>query len=57
LMLRVKLPVVDIIQPQSNKFARGVENEATGNSKLNYSSVYRSINSSWNLVQLFWYIF
>ena len=37
LMLRVKLPVVDRIHPQINKFARCVENEATGNSKLNDS--------------------
>jgi len=35
MMLQVKLPVVDRIQPQSNKFATGVENEATGDSKLN----------------------
>ena len=35
LMLQVKLPVVNRIQPQSNKFAMGVENEATGDSKLN----------------------
>jgi len=35
LMLRVKLPVVDRIQPQSNKFAAGMENKATGDSKLN----------------------
>jgi len=37
LILPVKLPVVDQIQPQSNKFATGVENEATGDSKLNDS--------------------
>ena len=38
LMLWVKLPVVDRIQPQSNKFATGVElNKATGDSKLNDS--------------------
>ena len=30
LMLWVKLPVVDRIQPQSNMFAMGVENKATG---------------------------
>jgi len=36
-MQRVKLPVVDRIQPQSNKFGTGVENEATGDSKLNDS--------------------
>jgi len=34
LVLRLKLPVVDSIQPPSNKFATGVENEATGDSKL-----------------------
>jgi len=37
LVLWVKLPVVDRIQPQSNMFAMGVENEATGDSKLNDS--------------------
>jgi len=37
LMLWVKLPVVDRIQPQSNKFATGVKNKATGDSKLNDS--------------------
>ena len=40
LMLPVKLPVVDRIQPpQSNKFASGVENKGTGDSKLNDSPV------------------
>jgi len=38
----MKLPVVDRIQPQSNKFAMGVENEATGDSKLNDSPVLYS---------------
>ena len=33
-MLQVKLPVVD---PQSDKFVMGVENKATGDSKLNDS--------------------
>ena len=37
LMLQVRLPVVDRIHPQSNKFAMGVENEATGDEKLNES--------------------
>ena len=39
LMLRVKLPVVDRIHLQSNKFATGVENKAscTGDSKVNDS--------------------
>jgi len=33
-MLQVKLPVVHRIHPQSNKFATGVENKATGDSKF-----------------------
>ena len=33
----MKLSVVDIIHPQSNKFATGVENKATGDSKRNES--------------------
>lgn len=37
LMLRVNLLVVGRIQRQSNKFATGVEKEATGESKLNDS--------------------
>lgn len=43
----MKLPVVDRIQAQSNKFTTGRENEATGDSHLNDSpeheqpSVYR----------------
>jgi len=37
LMLQVKLTVVERLHPQSNKFATGVENKATGNSKLNES--------------------
>ena len=38
-MISVKLPlhVVDTSQPQSNKFAAGVENKAIGDSKLNDS--------------------
>jgi len=43
LMLRVKLPVVDRIQPQSNKFAMGVVSKATGDSKLNDSPAYHQI--------------
>ena len=35
--VQAKLPIVNIIQPQSNKFATGVESEATGVSKLNDS--------------------
>jgi len=37
LMLRVKLPIVDKIYPQRNKFAMSVENKATGDSKVNDS--------------------
>ena len=39
MVLWVKLPVVDRIQrlPQSNKFATGVENKATGDLKHNDS--------------------
>ena len=33
-MLHVKFAVVDRIQPLSDKFAKGVENKATGDSKL-----------------------
>ena len=29
------MPIVDAIHPQSNKFVMGVENPATGDSKLN----------------------
>ena len=43
LMLWVKLPVVDRIHPQSNKFGVGVENEAKGDSKLNDSPVWASL--------------
>ena len=34
LTLQVKFPVVDGIQPQSDKFATGVENNTTGDSKF-----------------------
>ena len=44
LMLQVKLPVLDRIQPQGNTFATGVEKEATGDSKLNDSSVLYGSN-------------
>ena len=37
LMQQVKLPVVDRIHPQSNKFVTGVEKKAIGDSKLNDS--------------------
>ena len=36
-MLWEKMPVVDKIQPQSDKFVTGVENKATGDAKLNDS--------------------
>ena len=36
-MLWVKLPVVDSVHLQSNKFAKGVKDEATGDSNLNNS--------------------
>ena len=39
LMLRVKLPIVDRIQSQSNKFATGVDSKATGDSKVNDNPV------------------
>ena len=45
LMLSVKLPVVNRIQPQSNKFATAVENKVTGVSKLNDSSASISCNT------------
>ena len=38
LMLRVKLPVVERIQSQSDQFVTGVESKATGDSKLIDSS-------------------
>ena len=37
MILQVKLPVIGSFKPQSNKLATGVENEATGDSKLNDS--------------------
>ena len=37
LMLWVKLPFIDTIYPRSNNFVTGVENKATGGSKLNNS--------------------
>ena len=36
-MLEVKLPVVDRTHPQNNKFAAGVDNKATDESKLDDS--------------------
>ena len=44
LMLWVKLPVVDRIHPQSNKFGRGVESKARGDSKLNDNPEYSPIS-------------
>ena len=43
LTLWVKLPFVDRIQPLSNMFAAGVENKATGDSKLNGSPGFYDI--------------
>ena len=40
-MLLVTLPVVDRINSQNNKFATGVENNVTGDSKLNDKQKYR----------------
>ena len=37
LMLTLKLSVVERIQPPSKKFVMGVENKATGDSKINDS--------------------
>ena len=39
MILQVKLPAVNRIHLQSNKFAMGVLNKVTGDSKLNDSSV------------------
>ena len=39
LMLQVNLPVVGRIHPQSNKFVMGVNDKATGDSKINDSPV------------------
>jgi len=50
-ILRVKLPVVKRIHPQSNKFATGMENKGTGDSKLNDSPdkvhVENDFRSTW----------
>lgn len=40
----MKLPVIDIMYPQNNNFAMGVENKATGDSKLNVFLVHFSQN-------------
>ena len=42
-MIRMKLPVVDRIHPQSNKFAMGVKFKATGYSKRNDSLDFNSV--------------
>ena len=41
-MLRVKLPVVDTILPESNKFVTGMGSKVTDVSKLNVSPAGRS---------------
>jgi len=38
------LPVVDGIHPQSNKFATGVENKTTGDSKLNLMAALQHVH-------------
>ena len=63
MMLRVKIPVVDGIQPQSNKFASGEENEALQVTQklivLNFSGKYRffisqiTVHSSFRKVEIF----
>ena len=47
-MLWVKFPVVDRIQPKSNKFAKGVEGKAAGDSKQNDSPVVVT-DSTWKI--------
>ena len=51
-MLQVKLLAVDRIQPQSNEFAMGVENEATGVSKFNDSLLWSVLSSCFSFVFL-----
>ena len=41
LMPQMKIPVVDRIHPQSTKFAIGVKNNATGDSKHNDRPVHK----------------
>ena len=48
----MKLSVVDRIQPQSNKFAMGVENEATGDLKLNDSPCLLNCQSLTSILAL-----
>ena len=52
LMLWVKLPVVDRIYPESNKFVMGVDNKATGDSKINESPKQSPVNKILKL--LYW---
>jgi len=40
------LPAIDRIYPKSDKFATGVESNATGDSKLNYSAVAGKENNA-----------
>ena len=40
-MPQVKLLVVGGIQPESNKFATGLENEATGDFKGHYHAIWQ----------------
>ena len=56
-MLQVNLLVVDRIQPQSNEFAMGVENEATGVSKLNDSLLWSVLSSCFSFVFQFLHVF
>ena len=50
-MLQVKLPFVDAIHPQSNKFCMSVKNKVTGDSKLNYSPAGKVIIIIWSYSQ------
>ena len=47
---QVKLPVVESIHSQSNKFAIGKENKGTGDSKVNDSPVGMYIATSLSVV-------
>ena len=50
--LQVKLLVVDRIYPESYKFAMGMENKATGDSKTNDSTEQSPVNKILKL--LYW---
>ena len=53
LMLHVKLPVIDRIYPESNKFCyMGVENKATGDKKIYDSPEQSPVNKILKL--LYW---